>query len=489
MCIRNTPIANLSCFNSLCTFNNSSEERMQTHIQKEHLQNRKLKCKVFLFTAQTGASSKGQQSTSHNQSGESSSFSNLKRAEVDNSTTFASASGEESTSEVTSAFGIGAGPIRQRMPRLPVRPTPYNRTNDASSQSASPTRRHSVEALPPLHIPSPHTHLSALSAAPSPLQQLVYLQPDPITTPPVSDNEMDVDEPESPQEEDGQFSEKDEPPFNEEEALAKGSFAIVPLPHLHTTPPTRLLVCTKCRHGILPSSLISHSKEHCIKLLPVEKKNLQRIMDNSSYLGDSIEVESPQPPCPPIEGIQIQDGFACDLCSYCCITVRTMQSHFSNNHKTAVGFAKANSKPAELQALFARRPKYFAVAPGLRGLNDDDLFTIYLKQCAPELDALRILNPPLSTNEIPPLLKVTQWHEHLKDYTTDRDSVRKLLGLLKLPTSKKGEICLGSPLRKTIEGYLRNVRVKAHNASLGIKCLLKECPRYAISLMLGFNVY
>jgi hypothetical protein len=121
-----------------------------------------------------------------------------------------------------------------------------------------------------------------------------------------------------------------------------------------------------------------------------------------------------------------------------------------------------------------------AVTPSLHGLSEDDLFTVYLRQCAPEIEALCILNPPISPNEVPPLLKVMQWHEHLKDYTTDRDTVRKLLELTTLPTSKAGETWMDLPLRATIEAYMKDVQVKANNASLGIKCLLKECPRYVM---------
>jgi hypothetical protein len=314
---------------------------------------------------------------------------------------------------------------------------------------------------------SPHTQL-----VPSPLNQLAYSRTN-SPSPSTSDDEMNVDDP--------QLSlEETEPSFTEDEVLAKASFTIVTLSHLQTTPPTRLLACTKCLHGVKPSLLITHSSGHRIKLLPAEKESLKKITDNSSFLDDSDELLSPTPPCPPIEGILVQDGFSCNLCSHCCTGLRSMQTHFSAKHKGVPGYAKANSKPVQVQALFSQRPTYFAVIPILRGLNQDDLFTVYLQQCAPEIDNLRILNPPLNPNEVSPLLKVMQWHEHLKDYITDRDSVQKLLELTKLPTSQRGEAWMGTPLHNTIDSYMRNVRVKANNSSLGIRCLLKECPRYII---------
>jgi Orsellinic acid/F9775 biosynthesis cluster protein D len=428
-------------------------DKLQEHIQKKHNKNKKLLLEIHLFSP-------------IQQSSESES------TKLDDSANLASS--EESTSDVAGLSNIG--PIRGRVPNVQIRTTPYKRTEDSSSQSLSPSRRTSLGTLSPLHIPLSLPHFSV----PSPLNQVAYSCPN-SPTPPHSDNEMDVDVPEP-------LLDQAEQPFNEEEILAKASFAIISLPHLQTTPPTQLLVCTKCRHGVLASSLISHSNGHDIKLLPEEKRNLQKIMDNSCFLDDSNEVASPSPPCPPIDGILIQDGFSCSLCSHCCTTFRSMQTHFSSKHKDSSGFAKDNSNAAKVQALFTRRPKYFAVKPILRGLNEDDLFTVYLRQCAPELDSLKILNPPLTPNEVPPLLKITQWHEHLKDYTTDRDTVRKLLELLKLPTSKQGESCLGSPLRNTIESYMKNIRVQANNASIGIKCLLKECPRFVILFMLDFDV-
>ena len=91
--------------------------------------------------------------------------------------------------------------------------------------------------------------------------------------------------------------------------------------------------------------------------------------------------------------------------------------------------------------------------------------------------------------EVPPLLKVTQWHVHLKDFTEDCDRVRKLLELTRLPTSRQGECWLGSPLCATIEGYMKDVHVKANMASLGIKCLLKECPRFVTPLNMLLEIH
>ena len=443
----------------MCNFMHPSLDKLLEHVQKEHNFNNKISANILLFPATINASQTIPDFHSSAQSTEFDDSANL-------------ASDEESTADLSNP--IGFGPIRGRQPQLLVRPTPYQRTGESSSRSISPLQRSSFKPLSPLQISSIH----ALSA-PSPLQQVVFSRPN-SPSPPLSDNDMIVDETESLQTQGSLL-------FNEEEVLAKASVVIISLSYLHTTSPTRLLACTKCQRGILASSLLSHSNTHDIRLLPDDRQNLQTIMDNSSFLDDSIEVTLPNPPCPPIEGILVQDGFSCDPCSYCCSTIGSMQNHFSTKHKGALGPAKANFKPAHVQSLFARRPKYFLVTPILRGLNEEDLFTRYMQQCAPEIEQLKTLIPPLNANEVPPLLKVTQWHEHLKDYTKNREQVQKLLELIRLPTSRRGESWMGPPLRATIEGYMRDVRVKANNASLGIKCLLMECPRFVSFFILRFN--
>ena len=448
--IRASPIEALGCFYSMCSFVNQTLDKVQEHIQKEHNNQNSVSVEITSFPDLVIPVNTPSPTLS---------------IEVDDLANLAS--GEESASDMAGPSGLG--PIRGRMLHHQARSTPYER--DEESSSPSPLRRTSLASLSPLQINTSLAHMSPV-IAPSPLHQLAYSHPN---SPP--SDQMNVDEPPL------------NDVFDEKELLAKASFIITSLPHLHTMPPTRLLVCTKCECGVLPSLLLSHSKEHQIKLLATDKKKLKTIMADSSFLVDPTDA-SPTPPCPPIEGIMVQNGVSCNLCSHCCTGIRSMQTHFSEKHKGVTGFAKGNSKVVKVQAFFPQRPKYFAVTPSLCGItnNENDLFSSYLRQCVPEIEGLKIINPPISENEVSPLLKVTQWHEHLKDYTTNRDSVRKLLELTKLPTSKE-ESWMGTPLRYTIEGYMKDVRTKANNATLGIRMLLKECPRYlfTIFMMLGFN--
>ena len=204
--VRPSPTEDLTCFFSECTYFNPSLDSLQSHIQKKHNHNKKLVSEVLFFPPLP--------ESSEEEIPKLDDLANL-------------ASGEESSSDLAGPSIVG--PIRGRGPHLQVRTTPYKRTGDSSSQSSSPSRRTSLGTLSPL---LPLSHLS-VQPVPSPLNQVAFSYPN-SPTPPHSDNEMDVDDSELP-------ADQPELPLDEEEVLAKASFAIVLLPHLQTTPPTRLL--------------------------------------------------------------------------------------------------------------------------------------------------------------------------------------------------------------------------------------------------------
>ncbi|KIM38957.1 hypothetical protein M413DRAFT_75527, partial [Hebeloma cylindrosporum] len=261
----------------------------------------------------------------------------------------------------------------------------------------------------------------------------------------------------------------------EDDIIHKASLIIIELSYLETLPNIQLLVCTKCEYALFPHSAVIHSSTHGIILSKKDKPSLQSIIDNRNFAKKSEDVPSPTYPCAPIDGLKQSNGFACILCTYCCVTEKTMSTHISINHKGSN--AKDKSKSIIDQALFGQHPKYFAVVPSLVGSKKNNLFAIYLQQYAPYIDSLQLHNPPLDANEVPPLLKIMQWHEHLKPYTGDRMKVQQLMELTSLPTSSRGESWMGEPLRLTIEGYIKDASHKGNNSPLGIKCLLMECPR------------
>lgn len=369
---------------------------------------------------------------------------------------------------------------RGRQPRVSVRHSPYATCSNSESSShrhsrPSAPRRLSTDFLGPslanLHLqPSSRTH-SPAPITPSPLAQVAFSRPNSNSPSQSSSsqkeetNPMDIDLP---------------APDEDSVLLSMASLKAIPLTYLHETPIPLLIVCSTCQLGLHPNSAITHAKsKHQIPLNKHEKKSIQAVLNKPSIIQKPGETAHPIYPCPPIDGLEQKKGFICTLCDHCCGEKSSMRQHFSLKHKGSFHTVNSDSKEVTVQAFSPLNRSYFQVHPMLSGMSQDNLFTVYLKQHVPLIDSLHLLNPPLDHNEVPPLLKATQWHEHLARFIDgDKNRVRLLLELTQPPTSSQDENSwLGSPLRKTIEAYMKDAAHKGNTSPIGLRRLLMQCPR------------
>ena len=368
---------------------------------------------------------------------------------------------------------------RGRQPRVRIRSAPYN-TRSSSSESSShrhsrpsAPRRLSTDFLGPsladLHLqPSSRTH-SPTPLAPSPLAQVAFSRPNSNSPSQSSsssseENSMDIDLP---------------APDEDTVLLTMASLKAIPLTYLRTMPTSLLIVCSTCQLGLQPNLALLHARsQHQILFKGVQKKSIQAVLDKPGVIKKPSNTTAPKYPCPPIDGLEQKKGFICTLCNYCCCEKSSMHKHFSNHHGNSFHTPNTDSKPVIVQVFSPQNRAYFRVHPVLSGMSQDNLFTVYLKQHVPLIDSLHLLNPPLDHNEVPPLLKVTQWREHLAPHINgDKNKVRLLLELTQPPTSPQDENSwLGEPLRRTIEAYMKDAAHKGNTSTVGLRRLLMECP-------------
>ena len=363
---------------------------------------------------------------------------------------------------------------RQARTRSHVRPTPYSRSPSEGARRAHPLAQRpsesSIAGLPPLQISLPLPHSSAM-AAPSPLAQIAFSRPNSRSpSKSVSDDHspMDVDLPDLA--------------ADEAMVLNMASLKVIPLLYLRTLPTSLLVACTQCELGLTLNGALTHAKAtHGILLNKDQKQRINEVLSQPGIIKSPSTTTPPKSPCPPIEGLELLQGVSCNLCDHCYIGHPSFKKHFSQEHRGAEGDARSNFTSATLQVFSLQNRQYFAVMPVLSGMQEGNLFTAYLQQHAPEIDALQLINPPLDHLEVPPLLVVTGWHTHLAPYMGDRTKVRLLCELTKLPTSTQGVAWMGVGLRKTIEAYLKDATKKGNDADLEIRCVLMECPRLGLS--------
>ncbi|KAF8869304.1 hypothetical protein BD779DRAFT_1739474, partial [Infundibulicybe gibba] len=119
--------------------------------------------------------------------------------------------------------------------------------------------------------------------------------------------------------------------------------------------------------------------------------------------------------------------------------------------------------------------KYFSVvldephSPG----STPDLYRIYLHQEAGKYQQSTNINPPTHAKEVPPLLRITNWHEHLANYTQDKKTLWDLRSLMKFSKLKPGFDRLG----QAVFEYAKVIRKKALDAPVAVRRSLMECPR------------
>jgi hypothetical protein len=226
----------------------------------------------------------------------------------------------------------------------------------------------------------------------------------------------------------------------------------------------------------IPTAMLGHLRLHDIFL------NTKELMDQ--FMESMREFDIPKEPItqvpyprgPPIECLQVTpDGYCCNGCSYCVPQLGTFQKHWYTAHKDDNRSARTSFHLGTIQSFYNPTPqKWFEVLPDLGGIPANDPFTVYLQKEVPKL--VQTLNvPPTQVREISPLLKITGWQEHLQNHINTRIGVREVRSLVKLPPLRQKE-GLGN-LGAAVDAYMKDIRQKANLSSIGIKCLLMECPR------------
>lgn len=217
----------------------------------------------------------------------------------------------------------------------------------ASPSEDSPMPRHSkshssVRTCPYLRIsPSPnHTRLSAdladgspvlaqlnSPAQCSPLKQIGFSNTGTSSNEPTS-TPMDVDE-------------------DHNVSLSHISLSV-----LNVFPCPQFLACTQCLCGIPPLSVLEHAASHGIKTTLAQKHSLKEWMSTTTLAQASEDLQTPTPNSALIDGLNISNGHACTLCTFCAGQPYTMQKHISSKHPDRKGPWQENCKEASVQAYF-----------------------------------------------------------------------------------------------------------------------------------------
>lgn len=164
-----------------------------------------------------------------------------------------------------------------------------------------------------------------------------------------------------------------------------------------------------------------------------------------------------------------------------------MATHWSKKHKHKKVAKK--TKDVKVQTFFESHPKYFVVSPQLSGPHANSRYELYLTQLVPDLEknCHEVVPYLASEREIPPLLKVMQWHQHLSSYLLDetdapdvspnlslfsKQKVQSLKSFVDQPNSRR----LRRALREIVASYLLGIKRKGQGSEPRIRRMLQEYP-------------
>ena len=207
----------------------------------------------------------------------------------------------------------------------------------------------------------------------------------------------------------------------------------------------KVVVCIGCHRGVPLGMLQTHTRNHHKgrSLLPSEEHN--RVTQSLSELGyrTSQGEKYHQPPGQkPVDGLEVQNGFACPLpnhdgtrCSRVFLGDKTFARHLSEHP----GRPKPSlpSCASEVQTLFSQGglQLYFSVDSSLSDLDPSaDSAYAYAVKILPQLPKPRT---PTSKNDKDraSIHWFTRWPELLQPYLPDEDSVEALKSLVSFPDS------------------------------------------------------
>jgi Orsellinic acid/F9775 biosynthesis cluster protein D len=234
-----------------------------------------------------------------------------------------------------------------------------------------------------------------------------------------------------------------------------------------------IVICSSCGIAWKPMNILGHLKKaHKIKM---KKKDEEEVVSwiHSYGITDSSLVGTPMPRFAPVELIKVhQDGHCCNICDYCCPSLRSFENHWSRNHQKIKVKPSKRFHRSDIQTFFDPVPvKYFEVSTCLQQVPISSAFDIYIKK---ELPNQQSFQPtiPLKEREIPPFLHVTQWHTHLAGYLTNDVRRKELRDMVRLPKGLQT-----SDLHSVVIQYMQSVSRKACELPYQLRCLLIECPR------------
>jgi len=170
----------------------------------------------------------------------------------------------------------------------------------------------------------------------------------------------------------------------------------------------------------------------------------------------------PSPGEVPIKGLHIhKNGCAClaPECSYACLSINSMQVHWKKEHTHLLSTFKPDMRcrhPAHVQSYYAHTSnKYWSVDPTLADRPPNNLYRMFRTEFLCGMETDDEIDPPSLPRDIPPWLKVSDFHSYLGDHLLNKERRLKLVDAATHPRAGHPEY---GKLHEWVFDYMKEVR-------------------------------
>ncbi len=231
----------------------------------------------------------------------------------------------------------------------------------------------------------------------------------------------------------------------------------------------KILICNHCQAGFSKSDILGHLKSAGFKFGQGVKESIRRECNKLEFRvkGDPI----PEADEDGVEGLAVEEGHKCLLCSYCALTVKTIKNHISQQHPGYQGHRGDNMDKAYIQTLYSTNDIYYPVRMPLPP-STNPMLQDYINSILPTLQQSDILLPGVSTLDYPVQVQMIGWHHHLSKYLKSKMEMKGLTSLLgSVPSASKI-----SKLKPFIIKYLIVCGKLVDNLSFKMRRMLQSYP-------------
>ncbi|KAF8054082.1 hypothetical protein FPV67DRAFT_1442194, partial [Lyophyllum atratum] len=236
----------------------------------------------------------------------------------------------------------------------------------------------------------------------------------------------------------------------------------------------RTLHCLNCFSAHLPSSIVNHLKKDGVPVSQQQATELEGLVASHELITSADDLVLPTPDGPPVEGLKVEDGYRCSLCSFAGRAHKTVANHWSEDHGDS-GSSHQSVLAAKVQNFFPNKHNFFSVKEVPKVNPIDSLFDLHMRTDVAEMDASTYVAPPSTPAEVPPLLKLTGWHTHLEPHIADKIRIAAVRDLVK-PMPPKDDSPLGR-VAAAVDQYMTEICTQAQDSDINVRCCLMEYPR------------